>query len=236
MGWGLAVLAISTYMSYRAQREAGEDASGLAEYNAVIMEMEAEYQLAAAETEAEYMIGAAEREALYAERITEQEAEYALEAAGVQRQLHEREGRRFMSTQRAAVAAQGGTLEGSYLDVLASTAGDIEFEGLMIEHEGEREAWRQRELGKVTAWRAREAGRVGAWRAREAGRVGAWRARTSAGNIRYAGDIAERQANLRAFITLLQGGSNLLLASQSGGGGGTSGYQSPYSGSNIPGV
>ncbi len=237
MGWGLVVaLAASYYMQGRAERAAGEDAQDLAEYNAVIMEMEAEYQLQAAEAEAEYMIGAAEREAEYAIRITEQEAEYAIGAAAVDRGIHEREGARFTARQRATIAAQGGTFEGSYLDVLARTAEDIEFEGLMIEHEGEMIAWRTREEGKVVAWRAREAGRVGAWRAREAGRIGAWRARTSAGQLRYAGDIEQRQARIREWTTYLRGTTMLLGSSSSTPTTTSGGYQSPYSGSTIPGI
>jgi hypothetical protein len=239
MSLGLILLiGASYYFEGRAQRSIGRDERGLAEYNALIMEMEAEYQLSAAKVTSEYMLAAAEREALYAIRITEQEAEYALEAAGVERALHEREGERFKARQRAVVAAQGGTFEGSYLDVLARTAEDIEFEGLMIEHEGEMGAWRARETGTELAWRAREAGRLGAHEAIEAGKIGAWRARTSAGQIRYAGDLAERQARLREWTTYLRGGTTLLLSSwnQPSSRTPTLGSQSPYTGSNIPGV
>lgn len=92
----------------------------------------------AARRKGKYAKALAERQALQ----KEQEAEYQIERSALEKELHERRGKKFKGKQRAAIAAQGGTLEASYLDVLAKTAEDIEFEGLMIEHEGKVGAWR----------------------------------------------------------------------------------------------
>jgi hypothetical protein len=185
----LIVMLVAAAASAYSQYEAGQAASKAADYNAKVAESRAEWEQYRADILAQ-QIGAqadwAEHNAMIAEREAELGAAVEL-----------KRGRKLIGAQLARYGKAGVTMAGTPLLVMEETADDVELSALLLEYEGELEAWGHRSEAQQKRTEASLTTQLGSTQSDIL--------RAGAEIQRLRGETAKRTGTLQAGSTLLAG-------------------------------
>jgi len=185
----LIVSLVAAAASAYSQVEQGRAAAKAAQYNAMVAENQAEWEQYRAGIAAEQL----EAQALWADY----NASLAAREAEMEAALERREGRKLIGAQLARYAAAGVSTTGTPLLVMEETADEVELSALLLEHQGELEAWSYR---SEAAQKRTEASLTTMLGITDADAL-----RAGAEIQRLRGEAAQKTSRLQAGSTLLSG-------------------------------